>query len=35
MHVTRSSIDTGRGQPDWFTGDVYLDPVASASDASP
>jgi quercetin dioxygenase-like cupin family protein len=35
MQITRSSIDTGKGQPDWFTGDVYVDPVASPSAASP
>jgi quercetin dioxygenase-like cupin family protein len=34
MQITRSSTVTGKGQPDWFTGDVYVDPVASPSDAS-
>jgi quercetin dioxygenase-like cupin family protein len=34
MQITRSSTDTGKGPPDWFTGDVYVDPVASPSDAS-
>ena len=34
MEITRSSIDTGKGQPDWFTGDVYVDPIASATDTS-
>jgi quercetin dioxygenase-like cupin family protein len=34
MQITRSSLDTGKGQPDWFTGDVYVDPIASASDSS-
>ena len=28
MHIIRSSIDTNRGPAEWFTGDVYLDPVA-------
>ena len=30
MDITRSSIDTVKAPADWFTGDVYLDPVASA-----
>ena len=30
MEITRSSIDTARGPADWFTGDVYIDPVAAA-----
>ncbi len=34
MEITSSSIDTGKGQPDWFTGDEYVDPIASPSDAS-
>jgi hypothetical protein len=34
MEITRSSIDTGKDQPDWFTGDVYVDPIASPSDTS-
>ena len=34
MEITRSSIDTGKGQPDWFTGDVYVDPIASPTDTS-
>ena len=29
MQITRSSLDTFRGPPEWFTGDVYLDPVAT------
>jgi quercetin dioxygenase-like cupin family protein len=28
MHVTRSSLETNRGPADWFTGAVYIDPVA-------
>jgi hypothetical protein len=30
MEITRSSIDTGKGPDDWFTGDVYIDAVAAA-----
>ena len=30
MEITRSSIDTTKGPEDWFTGDVYIDPVAAA-----
>jgi quercetin dioxygenase-like cupin family protein len=30
MEITRSSIDTLRGPGDWFTGEVYIDPVAAA-----
>src|SRR3954454_20425303 len=30
MNITRSSIDTIKVPADWFTGDVYLDPVAAA-----
>jgi quercetin dioxygenase-like cupin family protein len=29
MQITRSSIDTQKGPADWFTGDVYLDTIAS------
>jgi quercetin dioxygenase-like cupin family protein len=29
MQITRSSIDTAKGPSDWFTGDVYLDPIAA------
>ena len=32
MKITRSSIDTQKGPADWFTGDVYIDGVASAED---
>jgi quercetin dioxygenase-like cupin family protein len=34
MQITRSSIDTGKGQDDWFTGDVYVDPIAAPSEPS-
>src|SRR3954447_22315509 len=30
MQITRSSADTIKGRSDWFTGDVYIDPVAAA-----
>src|SRR3954467_11103567 len=30
MEITRSGLDTGKGPEDWFTGDVYIDPVAAA-----
>lgn len=29
MHITRSPLDTVRGPAEWFTGDVYVDTVAS------
>jgi quercetin dioxygenase-like cupin family protein len=29
MEITRSSLDTAKGPADWFTGDVYIDAVAS------
>jgi quercetin dioxygenase-like cupin family protein len=31
MQITRSSLQTGKGPADWFTGDVYLDTVAAPS----
>ena len=34
MEITRSSLDTAAGPSDWFTGAVYIDPVAALSDAS-
>jgi quercetin dioxygenase-like cupin family protein len=30
MEITRSSIETGKGPEEWFTGDVYIDAVAAA-----
>ena len=30
MDITRSGIDTTKGPEDWFTGDVYIDAVATA-----
>lgn len=29
MQITRSSLRTGKGSAEWFTGDVYLDTVAA------
>jgi quercetin dioxygenase-like cupin family protein len=34
MQITRNGIETGRGPSDWFTGVVYIDPVAAPTDAS-
>lgn len=30
MEITRSGLDTVKGPDSWFTGDVYIDPVADA-----
>ena len=30
MEITRSGIATAKGPDTWFTGDVYIDPVAAA-----
>jgi hypothetical protein len=34
MQITRNGHETGRGPADWFTGDVYIDTIASPPDAS-
>jgi quercetin dioxygenase-like cupin family protein len=34
MQITKSSIETTAGPSDWFTGAVYLDPVATPSGPS-
>jgi quercetin dioxygenase-like cupin family protein len=34
MQITRSTVPTGKGPADWFTGDVYIDTIAEAGDAS-
>src|SRR4051812_10298553 len=34
MQITRSSTATQKGPADWFTGDVYLDPVAEPAGTS-
>ena len=31
MQITRNSLDTAAGPEDWFTGSVYIDPVAVPS----
>jgi quercetin dioxygenase-like cupin family protein len=35
MKISRNSLDTNLGPSDWFTGAVYIDPVATPSDGSP
>jgi quercetin dioxygenase-like cupin family protein len=34
MQITRTTVETGRGPADWFTGTVYLDAVATPSGGS-
>ena len=34
MQITRSSIETRVGSSEWFTGNVYVDAIAVASDSS-
>lgn len=34
MEITRSSIETQTGPPEWFTGDVYVDGAAAAPGSS-
>ena len=34
MEITRNSLDTTPGPEAWFTGSVYVDPVAAPTDAS-
>jgi quercetin dioxygenase-like cupin family protein len=34
VQITRNSLDTTRGPSDWFTGAVYVDPVAAPSGGS-
>jgi quercetin dioxygenase-like cupin family protein len=34
MHITRNSADTNAGPGEWFTGTVYIDPVATPSEQS-
>ena len=34
MQITRNSIETAAAPSDWFTGAVYLDPVATPSAGS-
>ena len=32
MQITRSSLETGRGPAEWFTGDVYIDTIAAPTE---
>jgi quercetin dioxygenase-like cupin family protein len=34
MQITRNSLDTDKGPADWFTGDVYIDTIATPSAGS-
>jgi quercetin dioxygenase-like cupin family protein len=34
MQITRNSLETAAGPPEWFTGAVYLDPIAMPSEPS-
>jgi quercetin dioxygenase-like cupin family protein len=34
MQLTRSSVKTTRGPSDWFTGEVFIDPVAAPANRS-
>ncbi len=34
MQITRNTLDTTRGPAEWFTGEVYLDPVATPAASS-
>jgi len=34
MQITRNSLDTQLGPSDWFTGSVFLDPVAAPTGSS-
>jgi quercetin dioxygenase-like cupin family protein len=34
MQITRNSLDTNPGPADWFTGDVYIDPITSPTPPS-
>jgi quercetin dioxygenase-like cupin family protein len=31
MQITRNSIETARGPAEWFTGTVFIDPIAAAA----
>jgi quercetin dioxygenase-like cupin family protein len=34
MQITHSGLDTARGPAEWFTGEVYIDPVAAPAGSS-
>lgn len=35
MKVTKTTRNTDKGSADWFTGDVYIDPIRNADEQSP
>lgn len=35
MQITRSTLDTGAGSADWFTGAVYVDTISTPGEGSP
>ena len=35
MEITRNILETNPGPDDWFTGSVYIDPIAAPGDTSP
>ena len=35
MEITRNSSETARGPAEWFSGTVFIDPIAIASEMSP
>ena len=34
MQITRNTLETGRGPVEWFTGRVFIDPIAAPSEGS-
>lgn len=34
MQITRNTTGTARGPREWFTGEVYIDPIAAPSEQS-
>lgn len=34
MQIIRNALDTAAGPENWFTGEVYIDPIATPGDAS-
>ena len=34
MQITRNSLETAVGPSEWFTGDVYIDTLATAAEPS-
>jgi quercetin dioxygenase-like cupin family protein len=35
LQITRNTRETRRGRAEWFTGDVYIDTIATPGDDSP